>query len=229
VGRGAGRGPGENHDPVADLSVDLAAGAPPLKVNFTVGASDPDSGDSVTWTLAFGDSTTAATGSEASKTVAHTFASAGNFTATLTVTDSHQATATKQVPVAVGAAAASPQVFSGKWTTGGPIGCEQVADGDNINQLAPQAEGVDFVTFPVDAATILHGFKVDIKPTTPGAFEVDFYDAAGNNLGYFDNGYVAPAVPGNTIQDVVPDLSATAVFFACGPGGGTFVYTAQVV
>lgn len=148
---------GENHDPMAALSVDVASGAVPLSVNFTVTASDPDAGDSVTWKLTFGDSATAATGTASGK-AAHKYATAGNYTATLTVTDSHGAEVTKTAFVSVVTAGFTPLVLS---TTASAF-CQQcfftgTANGapSCVGFAAPsQQNGNDCVWFPLPANTI---------------------------------------------------------------------------
>ena len=73
---------GGNNAPSAVASGSPTSGAAPLTVNFTgSGSSDPDS-DPLTYSWDFGDSSTA-TGIN----VSHTYASAGPYTATLTVSD----------------------------------------------------------------------------------------------------------------------------------------------
>ncbi|HEY0997380.1 MAG TPA: PKD domain-containing protein, partial [Gemmatimonadaceae bacterium] len=80
-----------NRPPVAAIT--RTPGADPLVVGFSAaGSSDPD-GDVLTYAWTFGDGTTA--GNEA--TVEHRYAASGSFTATVTVTDAHGATA--QAPV----------------------------------------------------------------------------------------------------------------------------------
>jgi len=74
----------------ATLSVDKSTGAIPLAVVFTVGISGGYTPYS--WSLDFGDGTTPATEATAG-TVNHTYMLVGSFTATLTVTDAHGATA----------------------------------------------------------------------------------------------------------------------------------------
>ncbi|HLE96807.1 MAG TPA: S8 family serine peptidase, partial [Candidatus Thermoplasmatota archaeon] len=79
--------------PTASLSASPTSGAAPLDVTFTLGASDSD-GTIASWSLTFGDATPASSGSGSPPaTVAHTYAAAGSFTATLTVTDNDDLTA----------------------------------------------------------------------------------------------------------------------------------------
>jgi alpha-mannosidase len=82
-----------NHPPVATASAVPTSGPAPLSVTFSsAGSSDPD-GDPITLAWAFGDGQTA-TGPSA--THVYTF---GSFTATLTVTDSAGASATRTMAI----------------------------------------------------------------------------------------------------------------------------------
>jgi PKD repeat protein len=91
----------QNHPPTGALTADVTTGIAPLTVHFDgSGSSDPDSGDTLTYIWAFGDGT--APTETTDPTVAHTYAAAGTFTASLTVRDSHGATsAPASVPIAV--------------------------------------------------------------------------------------------------------------------------------
>jgi hypothetical protein len=79
-----------NRCPVAALdATSPASGNAPLTVNFTgATSSDPDSGDAVaSYTFNFGDGSPVVT--QASPIISHTYNSAGDYGATLRVTDSH--------------------------------------------------------------------------------------------------------------------------------------------
>jgi cytochrome c len=69
-------------------------GLAPLPVNFTAAATDPDAGDTVTYSWDFGDGSPASTQQNPS----HTYAEPGDYTAKLTVSDG-EATATRNVQV----------------------------------------------------------------------------------------------------------------------------------
>jgi PKD repeat protein len=71
--------------PTAVLTTDKTDGALPLTVNFSsVGSSDADPGDSITFNWDFGDGTT----QSMDPNPAHTYTTRGRYTVTLTVTDS---------------------------------------------------------------------------------------------------------------------------------------------
>lgn len=75
---------GVNSDPVAVAAANPTMGAAPLKVTFDASNStDPNSGDVLTFTWNFGDSSPQATG----QIITHTYDSAGRYAATLTVQD----------------------------------------------------------------------------------------------------------------------------------------------
>ena len=83
-----------NAVPAAALAGSPGSGTSPLAVSFaTAGTGDRD-GPLAGWTLDFGDGSTAASGDgDPPATIAHTYATAGTFTATLTVRDKAGATA----------------------------------------------------------------------------------------------------------------------------------------
>ncbi len=87
---------GNNHAPQAAIGVDPGNGTSPLTVRFDAsGSSDPD-GDQLTYSWNFGD------GSKGSgKTTSHIYTEQGTVYATLTVTDSHDASSTARVPIMV--------------------------------------------------------------------------------------------------------------------------------
>jgi glucose/arabinose dehydrogenase len=91
----------QNQAPTAAIAADVTSGPAPLSVMFDGSASsDPDAGDTLTYTWDFGDGTTPA--ETPSATVTHVYATPGTFTATLTVRDNHGATsapATLQINV----------------------------------------------------------------------------------------------------------------------------------
>src|SRR4030042_5095896 len=82
---------------IASATGSPTSGQAPLAVNFTGSASGGTSPYSYRWT--FGDG-----GSSTSQNPAHTYSSAGSYTATLTVTDSTSTTATRSLTITAAAA-----------------------------------------------------------------------------------------------------------------------------
>jgi PKD repeat protein len=91
---------GNNQPPTANASAAPTSGKAPLAVAFTGSGSDAD-GTIASYAWTFGDGGTAAV-----QNPAHTYQAAGNYTATLTVTDNNGATGTSSV--AIGAVANRP-------------------------------------------------------------------------------------------------------------------------
>ncbi len=76
----------ERPAPATDVAVVPTSGSAPLRVMFNGSTSSYPDGTLASWTLAFGDGTPDASGTGTSSAkVAHTYASAGTYTATLTV------------------------------------------------------------------------------------------------------------------------------------------------
>jgi glucose/arabinose dehydrogenase len=83
--------------PIAAASGTPTSGQAPLTVQFSsAGSSDPEGG-ALTYSWAFGDG-----GTSTAANPSHTYASNGTFTATLTVRDNQNLTATASVPITVG-------------------------------------------------------------------------------------------------------------------------------
>src|SRR5947208_3760215 len=87
-----------NQPPVARLTVTPSSGTAPLTVSADASASSDADGTIVSYRFDFGDGTVV--GPQPGTTATHTYA-AGNWTASVLVTDSGGATATKSVAVAV--------------------------------------------------------------------------------------------------------------------------------
>ncbi|MFD0318386.1 PQQ-dependent sugar dehydrogenase [Streptomyces flavalbus] len=83
--------------PLAQAAANVTSGKAPLSVTFSsAGSSDPD-GDSISYRWTFGDGT-----SSTSANPSHTYSTNGQYTATLTVTDSTGKSATASVQITVG-------------------------------------------------------------------------------------------------------------------------------
>jgi PKD repeat protein len=88
--------PPANQPPTVEAAGDPAAGKPPLTVQFSAAGSDPD-GDPLMYAWDFGDGAKSFL-----QNPSHTYATAGTYTATVTVTDSRGATASDTVVVVAG-------------------------------------------------------------------------------------------------------------------------------
>jgi len=84
-----------NQPPTASATGMPTSGTAPLMVNFTGSGNDPD-GSIMSWAWTFGDG-----GTSTMQSPSHTYNTAGNFTARLTVTDNGGATASATVAIAV--------------------------------------------------------------------------------------------------------------------------------
>ncbi|HEY7132013.1 MAG TPA: PQQ-dependent sugar dehydrogenase, partial [Candidatus Limnocylindrales bacterium] len=113
-----------NHPPVPAISADPTSGNAPLTVDFDAsGSSDPDPGDTLTysWDLdgngTFGDAVL--------PTASKTYSADGVYNVALRVTDSHGATATTTTPINVGGSLPVPVIDSPSssltWSVGDPI------------------------------------------------------------------------------------------------------------
>lgn len=91
-----------NRPPVANISANPTLGASPLLVHFSsINSTDPDN-DPLSYLWDFGDGQSTPTGNPD-----HTYTANGTYTVTLTVTDSHGATANATTVITVGDAALS--------------------------------------------------------------------------------------------------------------------------
>ena len=91
-----GKGIAQNAKPTASAAATPTEGGAPLPVQFTGTATDPDGG-ALTYEWDFGDGSTKAT----TKDAAHTYAQPGTYTATFTVTDAGDLTASDTVTIEV--------------------------------------------------------------------------------------------------------------------------------
>jgi uncharacterized repeat protein (TIGR01451 family) len=97
-----------NTPPTAALQASPTSGEAPLTVAFNAsGSSDPDAGDKIaSYTFHFGDGSTPVT--QTGPRISHTYASAGDYRATLTVTDSRGVESTNVASVDIHVTAPPP-------------------------------------------------------------------------------------------------------------------------
>lgn len=115
-------GGAENQPPTGSITL---SNVTDFQVSFALDGSDPD-GDALTWSLAFGDNATDATGTSLPANVTHTYASAGNFTAVFTLSDGQAhlvANYTVSLQPSGEASYPPPVVFTGSSIGGPPVGC----------------------------------------------------------------------------------------------------------
>jgi PKD repeat protein len=87
--------PPSNQPPQVTINASATSGGPPLAVNFTSTASDPD-GTIASYSWAFGDGNTSS-----QQNPANTYQATGTYTARLTVTDNQGATASAEIQITV--------------------------------------------------------------------------------------------------------------------------------
>jgi glucose/arabinose dehydrogenase/chitodextrinase len=130
-----------NQAPSAVAAASPAYGALPLEVQFDAsGSSDPNAGDTLTYEWDFdGDGTTDATGPTAS----HTYGSAGNVVARLTVRDQGGLTGTDTVTIGAGnsppVATIDAPAAALRWKVGDQIAFAGHASDGQQGELAPAA------------------------------------------------------------------------------------------
>ena len=88
--------PTGNQSPTVSLSA-VPQTDDPLSVDFTANANDPEN-DALTYTYSFGDGTTV----QGERTISHTYAVAGSYSASVTVDDGNGGTASDTVNITVG-------------------------------------------------------------------------------------------------------------------------------
>ena len=146
--------------PSAVAGATPTSGAAPLAVQFnSTGSTDPDAGDSiVSYAWAFGDNTT---GTGAAP--AHTYASNGSYTATLTVTDTRGATGTATVTVNVGATGTSiPAPWANGWRINGQATVTPTTGPLTLTPNVGAASGSAFWPTAVPTANLTASFDLRI-------------------------------------------------------------------
>ncbi len=103
-----------NHLPQLTLHATPNAGPAPLTTSISLQASDPDGDSPLTYTLNFGDGSAplvASASNPISTTVAHTYASSGQYTLQLSVNDGHGSASTTTTVVAQAAGNHAPVAY----------------------------------------------------------------------------------------------------------------------
>lgn len=199
----------------APAITNFTANASGLNVTFTFAAMDSDN-DTLTYTLAFGDNSTNATGSLANGTanVTYLFAAAGAYNITLVVSDGDLgANQTLSLNLTAGKSIVA-QEFDSEWLAGG-FGCG----------LRPAGAGSIYEdTFvgvhDIDPATSGQAFTATFS-TTPdfvGAY-MEFRDDAFAELA----GFEVDAAPW-TIAGTIPEGAVWVSFTGCSALGGSVHY-----
>lgn len=207
-----------NQPPVATLEA-IANG---LNVTFNLTGTDPDDADEdLLWTLDAGDDLGAFEGEGLPIQVNHSYASAGNYSVVLIVSDGDMEDEAN-LTLNLTAGSAALQTVSTEWAAGfggcgatyDPFPPEAAAEGAEVFwgyfEILPATYGRPFtVTFEVDAASNLGG-------------GIDFYDAEGAVL---EGGDIALAAPYVVTGDVPAD-AAYAITYSCGATGASAEYAA---
>ncbi len=125
-----------NRPPTARITASPSSGAVPLAVSFDGStSSDPDAGDTLTYTWDFGDGSPAET--TTGPTTTHTYTTAGSFTSTLTVRDNHGAAST------VASARIDPGNTAPQVTIDSPTAAQRFAVGQTITLHATATDAQD--------------------------------------------------------------------------------------
>ncbi len=147
--------PPGNVAPTVEAAGDPTAGKPPLAVQFSATGTDPD-GDPLTYSWDFGDG-----GRSLLQNPSHTYANAGTYTATVTVSDGRGGTATDTVVVTVGNRAPAVELTAMPVSGTAPLTVQFSAagsdpDGDALTYQFDFGEGKP--TKPGPASTASHKY-----------------------------------------------------------------------
>lgn len=204
----------QNDAPTGSLNAVVAG----LVATFNLTGSDPD-GDALSWALAFGDgNVTQGTALPASAN--HTYAAAGNFTAVFTLTDGKASASYNVTVAAVAAASLVTQSFEGEWVAGTYNCALRRTAHDEGGQGSMQ--GVAYVTFLIDPATIGRPFTISLTSTArPVYYTIELTDDAGTAQ---YEGPLEPAADNPTYTGTVPAGAVFAFVASCGGAGFTVSY-----
>ncbi len=143
---GSGGGPIPNQPPIAVASATITAGVAPLAVSFNGSASSDPDGSIASYAWTFGDGSTAS-----GATTAHTYATAGSYSAKLTVTDNSGASASQSVTISVSASNTAIIAPSGLSASSGKRGAVTLRWTDN----ASGAQGIYVERAPASGGTFV--------------------------------------------------------------------------
>lgn len=156
--------PDANNLPVATLTADVTEGVAPVDIVFTVSAEDAD-GDGLAWSLdvdSDGSPESEGDGAGLPLDYTHSFTEAGDYTATLTVSDGVDE-AVSTVELAIAAAAAEegipPVVITGTaiapTVTGLLLQCVRMGVDGDLHDIAPATEGWTYLLEPSDGSFLM--------------------------------------------------------------------------
>ncbi|MEP6871400.1 MAG: CARDB domain-containing protein, partial [Anaerolineaceae bacterium] len=173
-----------NTAPTAALAATSStSGTAPLTVGFTgAGSRDPDAGDNIaSYIFNYGDASSPGTETKTTPTASHTYNAAGNYTASLTVKDSHGASSTNIASVAVAVAAPKPDLIVSVPTSSN----NQAKQGDKITFTATVTNagqgsaGASATEFRLDGNTVLGTpATVALAPGVPTQVSVQWQTTA---------------------------------------------------
>ncbi len=160
--------------PHAALTASVTSGVAPLSVQFDLSGS---TGQITSYTLAFGDGSTPATGTDITVAVVHTYTTPGTHTATLTVQDARARTSTATVVITVGAAPTTTVSLGAIPALGeAPLNVEfwatiTAAAGRRIQHIRLEyGDGTPDFAVAVDLATYSGNIGPVHQYTTPGPY-----------------------------------------------------------
>lgn len=213
--------PAVNTPPTASLSAGDVTGAVPFNVTFMLDGADAD-GDVLSWTLDVdGDGVADTEGQNLPFNFTYSYVDVGNYTVTFNVTDGKDAAAETLVVAATEPVSTGPiQEVEGSWAIGGVPECY-------AGIYTPEADGVFYALFEVDAASIGAPFTVQLAATVPSlpddapvsGWGIDFLDEAQEYMSTFGadaDGLASGEVPAGAVYGAFwsclgGDLSATYV------------------
>jgi glucose/arabinose dehydrogenase/type 1 glutamine amidotransferase len=215
-------GPG-NHAPTAVASGDKTSGQPPVTVNFSSsGSADPE-GDALSYSWAFGDG-----GTSTDANPSHTYATNGNYTATLTVRDPQGATGSSSVLITVGNTAPTVTINS-------PAAGQLTAFGESVPWSVtvsdPEDGAIDCskVTMAYVLGHDQHAHQITSQAGCSGTITIPAdgeHDDAANIFPIFDASYTDKGGLTTHTQNILQPKHRQAEHFKTSSGVNTVPKTA---